>query len=90
MIIFIFSFIKAGQGGRNLSSSEELDELYKDDDDKWILGCLYYNKNDPSVMIEKRVGIGWTINLGNPKGMAILVITLLLIFIMILFGILTS
>ncbi|MEG3041302.1 MAG: DUF5808 domain-containing protein, partial [Clostridium sp.] len=67
IIIFIGAFIKMGQGGKNLKSLNEKDELYKDDDDKWILGGFYYNKNDPAWMVEKRTGIGWTINFASPK-----------------------
>ena len=26
-----------------------------------------FNKNDPAWMVEKRRGIGWTVNLANPK-----------------------
>ena len=40
-----------------------------DDDDKyWVLGCFYYNPNDPSTFVQKRFGIGWTVNLGSSKG----------------------
>lgn len=40
-----------------------------DDDDKyWLLGCLYYNPNDSAAFVQKRFGIGWTINLGSNKG----------------------
>lgn len=29
---------------------------------------MYNNPNDPSLMVNKRFGIGWTINFGNPLG----------------------
>lgn len=67
MIIFIIVFVKVGQGGRNIETIDEKDELYKDDDDKWILGSIYYNKNDPAWMVEKRLGVGWTVNFAHPK-----------------------
>ncbi|WP_346961492.1 DUF5808 domain-containing protein [Clostridium sp.] len=67
MIIFIIVFVKVGQGGRNIDTKDETDELYKDDDDKWILGSIYYNKNDPAWMVEKRLGVGWTVNFAHPK-----------------------
>jgi len=67
MIIFIIVFIIVGQGGRNIETKDEKDELYKDDDDKWILGSIYYNKNDPAWMVEKRLGVGWTVNFAHPK-----------------------
>lgn len=78
MTIFTCYLIKIGQGGRNISENKEEDELYKDDDSKWILGSFYYNRNDPAMMIEKRVGIGWTINFGNTKAIIIFAIILLI------------
>lgn len=80
IFVFIFAFVKIGQGGRNLQG-EEKDELYKDDDDKWILGGLYFNKNDPAWMVEKRRGFGWTVNFASPK--AWLAIGGLVIFIIV-------
>jgi uncharacterized membrane protein len=37
-----------------------------DDDAKWVLGMFYYNPSDPSVFVEKRVGIGYTVNFARP------------------------
>ena len=34
-------------------------------DDCWKLGMFYVNPGDPSVFVQKRFGIGYTINLGN-------------------------
>jgi uncharacterized membrane protein len=31
----------------------------------WKLGFLYYNPADPALMVEKRFGVGYTINLGS-------------------------
>lgn len=39
-----------------------------DDDDEWICGMFYYNPNDGHFMIEKRVGIGTTVNLATVGG----------------------
>lgn len=77
-IAFLIAFIVIGQGGRNLSKEED-DNLYKDDDKKWILGMFYFNKNDPAFMIEKRVGVGYTINFANWKCTVIVMISIGLI-----------
>lgn len=37
-----------------------------DDDAKWVLGMFYYNPMDPSVFVEKRTGIGYTLNFARP------------------------
>ena len=81
MILFIIIFILIGQGGRNIEEENEGDDLYKNDDDKWIWGMFYYNKNDPAWMVEKRVGIGYTINFANKKASISLVLFILLIII---------
>lgn len=32
----------------------------------WILGRLYFNRQDPVLFVERRMGVGYTLNLGNP------------------------
>ncbi|MGY2126895.1 DUF1648 domain-containing protein [Blastococcus sp. SYSU DS0617] len=44
-----------------------------DDDRFWPGGLVYVNRDDPSVWVPKRVGIGWTVNLGSPGGIAVTV-----------------
>jgi uncharacterized membrane protein len=34
-------------------------------DECWTLGGIYYNRNDPAIFVQKRIGIGYTVNLGN-------------------------
>ena len=34
-------------------------------DQCWKLGLFYYNPADPAVMVEKRFGVGYTLNFGN-------------------------
>jgi uncharacterized membrane protein len=43
-----------------------------DDDAKWRLGIFYYNPSDPSLFVEKRTGVGYTINFAKPAGWAFL------------------
>ncbi|MBE5881602.1 MAG: hypothetical protein E7289_04800 [Lachnospiraceae bacterium] len=43
-------------------------EMAEDDDDNWIWGLIYYNPKDRHSMIEKRVGIGTSINMATPTG----------------------
>lgn len=86
LIIFapLIILFKTGQGGSNLkdSSNEEIDNTVTnvDDDDLWKLGSIYYNPNDPSLFVEKRFGVGWTLNYGNK--MAIVITVLFIIFIL--------
>lgn len=50
-----------------------------DDDHYWKGGLVYVNRRDPALLVPKRFGVGWTINLGHPAGVAIGVVTLLII-----------
>lgn len=43
-----------------------------DDDEHWILGIFYFNRDDASVFLPERFGIGWTINLARPAAWAFL------------------
>ena len=49
-----------------------------------LLGNFYYNKNDPSIFVEKRIGIGWDVNLGNPIGMIIMILPIILVLVAII------
>ncbi len=46
------------------------------DNRHWVLGLFYVDKDDPSMMVEKRFGIGYTLNWGNRN--ALLLLTMLL------------
>jgi uncharacterized membrane protein len=42
-------------------------------DRAWKGGLFYYNPDDPAIMVEKRFGIGWTLNFGNKWSWIILI-----------------
>ena len=49
----------------------EESKLLEDDDDHWFLGMFYYNPNDRKLNVDKRVGVGMTINMAHPVGIII-------------------
>jgi uncharacterized membrane protein len=78
-----------GQGGSRVKTSigNNRDVIDRDDDQHWKIGQFYYNKNDPALFLEKRFGIGWTVNLARPLAWIIfLVIILLAVGIPIVLG----
>ncbi len=77
--------IKTGQSGSRLkfeagTSESNLENV--DDDKFWKFGMFYYNRADPSIFVEKRFGVGWTINFGHTWAMALAI--LLVVFIVII------
>jgi len=77
MAIAIIGVITQQQVERRYDRDTELE--LQDDDDNWILGMFYYNRNDTRLNVEKRLGYGGTINLAHPAGKVIGVVSLLLI-----------
>jgi uncharacterized membrane protein len=59
----------------------------EDDDNKWILGTIYYNPSDPAFLVEKRYGVGWTINFGNTKGKVSAVLFIVFIAVIIIMAV---
>lgn len=52
----------------------------------WKGGLFYYNRNDPSIFVEKRFGIGWTLNFANPIGYVICIGPIVLILLIAVFS----
>lgn len=76
----IYLGVKVGQGGSRLDIRDDVTGNKVDDDRYWLGGFLYCNKEDPSLFVEKRFGIGYTLNFGNPK--SLIAIAALIIFIL--------
>ncbi|PTM58994.1 DUF1648 domain-containing protein [Desmospora activa] len=74
---------KVGQGGDRLqaTSSEKSGAVNRDDDQYWKLGQVYCNPHDPAIFVEKRFGIGWTINVARPGSWLMLIGLLVIILI---------
>ena len=53
-------------------------------DECWKLGQIYYNPDDPALMVEKRFGLGYTINFGNPASWLIIALLLVVVFVPLL------
>jgi uncharacterized membrane protein len=70
----IYIAVRYGQGGSRLEKSAA-DRPLTDglaDNRLWVLGMFYVNRDDPSLFVERRFGLGYTINFGNPKAVALL------------------
>lgn len=87
-------FIVVSLGGLTLliwkltKSNEHFDDLHTNetaaaDDRYWKWGILYINKNDPSLLVQKKFGVGWTVNLANKWSYIILFVILLPILLTI-------
>jgi uncharacterized membrane protein len=90
-LVFIGTVLMAIKVGKKDSDLdvEVIDEgtgdvINADDDQYWKGGLFYFNPEDPSIFVEKRFGVGWTLNFARPLGYLILVGPLLVIVIITL------
>lgn len=79
--------VSMGQGGSRVNVANTLEDgvIDRDDDRYWKLGQIYINKKDPSLFIEKRFGVGWTINFGRPLAWIFLIGILVLALLPLIF-----
>jgi uncharacterized membrane protein len=72
-----------GQGGNRIPSPLRTDSDStgpvgdRTEDRFWKLGVFYFNRNDPSVMVERRFGIGYTVNFAHPVAWIIILLPVL-------------
>lgn len=62
--------------------------IHRDDDQYWRGGLFYINREDHALLVPRRFGLGWTLNLGNPRTAILLagVVALIGIAIILRFG----
>ena len=72
-----------GQGGSRMTSGGQPQSAAtkpigdRTEDRFWKLGVFYFNRDDPSVMVERRFGIGYTVNFAHPVAWVIILLPLL-------------
>lgn len=66
IVFFTVTLFQLGQGGSRLASTTRTTPMGdRTSDVFWKLGVLYINPADPAILVEKRFGIGYTVNFGN-------------------------
>lgn len=72
--------VTTGQGGSRIrvGNGAVQGRFQYDDDAYWKLGVFYFNRNDPSLWVEKRFGSGWTLNFAHPAGWVVLGLIILI------------
>ena len=66
IVAFVANLLHAGQGGSRRTVAAGAPPIGdRTPDACWKWGLFYVNPADPSILIETRFGIGYTVNLGN-------------------------
>ena len=61
-----FSVVYGQSGSRLVKRLEENGDIIADNDEHWKAGIFYWNKDDASLILPKRFGVGWTMNWARP------------------------
>lgn len=67
------SVVYGQAGSRVFLRMQGSDTLLADDDSHWKFGIFYVNRDDPSLFLPERFGVGWTTNWARPAVWALLV-----------------
>lgn len=62
-----------GGSGSGSGSQASGGAVNRDDDRFWKLGLIYVNREDPAVFVQKRFGVGWTVNFARPVTVGLLI-----------------
>lgn len=74
--------VKVGNSDKEAIAPVEGEIMDIDEDQYWKGGLFYFNKNNPSIFVEKRFGVGWTINFANPIGYFVIFVPIILIVLL--------
>jgi uncharacterized membrane protein len=87
----LYIALRYGQGGARLERQAAGAPLTNGvaDNSHWYLGGFYVNRDDPSWFVEKRFGLGYTINFGNPWAVGLLLVFLAVVATIVVSGLLT-
>ena len=70
----------------NYTDNVPLEVTDIDEDRYWKGGIFYVNREDPSIFVEKRFGVGWTLNFANPRGYIVFVLPLVVVLLISIFS----
>ncbi|RZQ63040.1 DUF1648 domain-containing protein [Amycolatopsis suaedae] len=79
-VVFLVWERRVGQAGHRLPAEPGEDDedsgvVQRDDDRHWLLaGMVYLNRRDPALLVHRRVGVYWTLNLGHPVAWVLLAV----------------
>ena len=72
ILVLLARLLLAGQGGTRDLRPGEGAAGDRTDDRNWSGGVWYFNRTDPAFLVEKRFGVGYTLNFAHPFAWALL------------------
>jgi uncharacterized membrane protein len=76
VLILLWHPQRSAKKANLLADHQPTSEGFRDDDRYWHGGFFYSNPDDPALFVEKRYGLGWTLNFGHPEARLVLIASL--------------
>lgn len=89
-LVLILPALRFRRKANMLDDRPSTSVVFRDDDRYWYGGIIYNNPDDPALFVEKRYGLGWTLNFGNPQAKLILIGLLVVILVLSILPVLIS
>ena len=61
--------------------------VHRDDDRFWRAGIFYFNRDDPALVVNRRFGVGWTLNHAHPVSWIVIAGVLGLVLLGLILGV---
>jgi uncharacterized membrane protein len=90
VVILVGTFVMTVRIVRARASAPPLSATDRMNDRHWKLGIFYVHRQDPSLFVERRFGVGYTINLGNPLSWLVLLGILAVPMALVVVGVLAT
>jgi uncharacterized membrane protein len=85
-LLFV-QMVRVGQAGARLRTAAPAASgdgvVNRDDDANWVGGLVYMNREDPAIVVPRRFGVGWTLNLGHPLSWFLLLATIGIVVVIV-------
>jgi uncharacterized membrane protein len=82
-LVVVLVLARLGQGGSRLASSQKSSTASappvgdRTADRYWKLGVFYFNPDDAAIVVEKRFGLGYSLNFARPTTWGIMALLLI-------------
>ncbi len=89
-LVLILPALRFRRKANMLDDRPSTSVIFRDDDRYWYGGIIYNNPDDPALFVDRRYGLGWTLNFGNPQARLILIGLLVMILVLSILPVLIS
>ena len=90
VLILLWHPQRSAKNANTPADHQPTSEIFRDDDRHWYGGYFYNNPDDPALFVERRYGLGWTLNFGHPQARLVLIVSFVAVLVLSILPIIIS